>query len=125
RRPWHRRGAVDGARRQDGRGAAERHRPEQERGGAPFGRTRRTPPRTAADRGRVVRQVPAQGLMRAGAWAPQPGPQTAFIECPAFEVVYGGARGGGKTDASLGEFANHAERCGEAARGLFVRRTRT
>lgn len=58
------------------------------------------------------------------AWAPQPGPQTAFIRCPIFEVVYGGARGGGKTDASLGEWAIHAERYGINAKGLFVRRTR-
>jgi hypothetical protein len=57
-------------------------------------------------------------------WAPQPGPQHAFIQCPIFEVVYGGARGGGKTDAALGEWAIHAERYGVDAKGLFVRRTR-
>jgi hypothetical protein len=57
-------------------------------------------------------------------WAPQPGPQHAFIQCPVFEVVYGGARGGGKTDAALGDWANHAKRYGENAKGLFVRRTR-
>lgn len=57
-------------------------------------------------------------------WAPQPGPQHAFITCPIFEVVYGGARGGGKTDAALGEWAIHAERYGAKAKGLFVRRTR-
>jgi hypothetical protein len=57
-------------------------------------------------------------------WAPQPGPQHAFIKCPVFEVVYGGARGGGKTDAALGDFANHAKRYADNAKGLFVRRTR-
>lgn len=57
-------------------------------------------------------------------WAPQPGPQHAFITCPVFEVVYGGARGGGKTDAALGEWAIHAERYAKHAKGLFVRRTR-
>ena len=57
-------------------------------------------------------------------WAPQPGPQTAFVRSGVFEVVYGGARGGGKTDAALGEFAFHAEAVGAAARGLLVRRTR-
>jgi len=41
-----------------------------------------------------------------------------------FEVVYGGARGGGKTDASLGDFALHANAHGRFAKGLFVRRTR-
>jgi hypothetical protein len=58
-------------------------------------------------------------------WAPQEGPQKAFVECDAFEVVYGGARGGGKTDAVLGEFLYHAAECGPWARGLMVRRTRT
>lgn len=56
-------------------------------------------------------------------WRPQSGPQHAFITCPVFEVVYGGARGGGKTDAALGEWALHAKRYGENAKGLFVRRT--
>lgn len=57
-------------------------------------------------------------------WRPQPGPQHAYIKCPVFEVVYGGARGGGKTDAALGEWAIHAKRYAENAKGLFVRRTR-
>ena len=30
-------------------------------------------------------------------WEPQPGPQTALLACPVFEVFFGGARGGGKT----------------------------
>ena len=41
-----------------------------------------------------------------------------------FEVVYGGARGGGKTDGALGDFALHERRFGPAARGLLVRRMR-
>jgi hypothetical protein len=41
-----------------------------------------------------------------------------------FELVYGGARGGGKTDAALGDFAQHARAFGAAARGLLVRRAR-
>lgn len=57
-------------------------------------------------------------------WRPQAGPQHAFVTCPLFEVVYGGARGGGKTDATLGDFALHAKRYGANAKGLFVRRTR-
>ena len=59
-----------------------------------------------------------------GRWAPQAGPQEAFVSSPVFEVVYGGARGGGKTDAALGDFAIRAEAWGAAARGLLVRRTR-
>ncbi len=58
-------------------------------------------------------------------WKPQPGPQERFLEATEFEVIYGGARGGGKTDASLGDFAWHAARYGDAAQGLMVRRTRT
>jgi phosphate starvation-inducible PhoH-like protein len=29
-------------------------------------------------------------------WSPQPGPQTALLQCPVFEIFFGGARGGGK-----------------------------
>jgi len=58
------------------------------------------------------------------AWAPQPGPQTALLTCPVFEAFFGGARGGGKTDGMLGEWAVHADRYGENAIGLMVRRTR-
>lgn len=58
------------------------------------------------------------------AWAPQAGPQTAFVNCPLNDVVYGGARGGGKTDAALGDWALHAERYGPDAKGLMIRRTR-
>ncbi len=59
------------------------------------------------------------------AWEPQPGPQTALVRCPVFEVFYGGARGGGKTDGVLGEFLNHADEYGANAIALMVRRTRT
>ena len=58
-------------------------------------------------------------------WEPQSGPQTALITCPVFEVVYGGARGGGKTDGVLGDWINHADIYAEHARGLMVRRKRT
>jgi hypothetical protein len=57
-------------------------------------------------------------------FVPQPGPQTAFIKCPTDIVIYGGARGGGKTYASLGEFWIHAEDHGAHAVGLIVRRSR-
>ena len=56
------------------------------------------------------------------AWRPQAGPQYAFVKCPFFDVLFGGARGGGKTDACLGEFAIHASKYGKAARGVFMRR---
>jgi hypothetical protein len=58
-------------------------------------------------------------------WRPQPGPQTELLRCPTFEVFYGGARGGGKTDGMLGEWAQHAQMHGQHAVGKFFRRDRT
>lgn len=55
-------------------------------------------------------------------WAPQSGPQTSLIECPVFEVFFGGARGGGKTEGSIGDWLEHSSRYGEAAIGIFFRR---
>lgn len=56
-------------------------------------------------------------------FVPQP-QQQAFIECPADIVIFGGARGGGKTHGSLGEWWLHSEEYGAGARGLMVRKTR-
>ena len=57
-------------------------------------------------------------------FSPQPGPQTAFVNSPFDITVFGGARGGGKTYASLGSFFLRAQDHGQDARGLIVRRTR-
>jgi hypothetical protein len=57
-------------------------------------------------------------------WQPQRGPQTALLACPVFEVFFGGARGGGKTDGMLGEWASHAALHGKNAVGLMIRRER-
>lgn len=57
-------------------------------------------------------------------WEPQPGPQTALVTCPVFEVFYGGARGGGKTDGMLGDWISHAGMYGSGANGIMLRRTR-
>lgn len=57
-------------------------------------------------------------------WQPQPGPQMALVRCPIFEVFYGGARGGGKTDGVLGDFISHAGKYGKEAIALMVRRER-
>jgi hypothetical protein len=71
---------------------------------------------------------PNLGLRSEGAagptviWQPQPGPQTALIQCPVFEVFYGGARGGGKTESSIGDWLEHSNTYGEAAIGIFFRR---
>lgn len=56
-------------------------------------------------------------------WRAQPGPQEALVACPIFEVFYGGARGGGKTDGMLGDWLSHSAEWGEAAVGVFFRRT--
>lgn len=55
-------------------------------------------------------------------WQPQEGPQVALIECPVFEVFFGGARGGGKTEGSIGDWLQHSSLYGENAIGIFVRR---
>src|SRR5258708_12871450 len=54
-------------------------------------------------------------------WSPQPR-QSTMLSCPFFEIFYGGARGGGKSDAVLGDFASHADLFAEDAIGLLVRR---
>lgn len=55
-------------------------------------------------------------------WRPQPGPQSALVSSPVYEVFFGGARGGGKTDSFLGEFCVHAQKYGRHANGAFFRR---
>ena len=58
-------------------------------------------------------------------WQPQAGPQEALLACPVFEVFFGGARGGGKTDGMLGEWVSHQDPHGDNAIGLMIRRSRT
>ena len=58
-------------------------------------------------------------------WSAQTGPQRALISCPVFEVFFGGARGGGKTDGVLGDFIRHASLYGKNAIALMIRRQRT
>lgn len=55
------------------------------------------------------------------AWQPQPGPQTALINCPIEEILFGGARGGGKTDAVLGKYAIKDQRYGTQLNAVFFR----
>src|SRR5258705_4540172 len=59
------------------------------------------------------------------AWSPHGNrAQVRLLKCQVFEIFFGGARGGGKTDGVLGEFGAHASRYGKDAIGLMVRRTR-
>ncbi|WP_297389790.1 phage terminase large subunit [Acidiferrobacter sp.] len=65
-----------------------------------------------------------QGTRPRVIWQPQPGPQTALLRCPIPDVLFGGARGGGKTDALLGDFVAHASRYLDVAvRGVIFRRS--
>jgi len=54
-------------------------------------------------------------------WRPQAGPQKSLIDCPVYEIFYGGARGGGKTDGVLGKMALKANRLGAKFNCVFFR----
>lgn len=51
--------------------------------------------------------------------------QIQFLAVPWFEVLFGGSRGGGKTDAVIGDFLQHQAVEGKHAVGLVIRRERT
>lgn len=57
-------------------------------------------------------------------WEPQR-KQEMFITCPADDVGFGGARGGGKSDGVIGDWLDHEDRYGRDAIGLAFRRQRT
>jgi hypothetical protein len=57
-------------------------------------------------------------------WEPLPR-QSVFIQCPCSDVGFGGARGGGKSYAILGDWIGHEEQYGQHAIGLVLRRERT
>jgi len=57
-------------------------------------------------------------------WAVQPGSQEDFLNCPIFEVLYTGNRGGGKTACLLMDFAKECGRgYGAAWQGILFRHT--
>lgn len=47
-------------------------------------------------------------------WQPQEGPQEALITCPVAVILYGGARGGGKSDGILGKWLAHLNEADES-----------
>src|SRR5579872_5105262 len=56
-------------------------------------------------------------------WKPQSEPQEALCSTDVEDILYGGARGGGKTDGLLGCFLEHAKRYGAGAHGSLFRKT--
>ena len=66
---------------------------------------------------------PADALPYAsGRWEPHPRQRLA-MESIADELFFGGARGGGKSDWLIADFAAYAQEYGAAARGALFRRT--
>lgn len=55
-------------------------------------------------------------------WRPQPGRQKALIDCPIYEIFYGGARGGGKTDGVIGKMGLKATKHKDAFNCVFFRK---
>jgi len=55
-------------------------------------------------------------------WSPQPGPQTVAVGCPADIVLFGGSRGGGKTDCAIGKQVVGAMQYARNWNGLFLRK---
>ena len=56
-------------------------------------------------------------------WRPQPGPQTALLTCPCNDILFGGARGGGKTSAMIGHFVARSARYGKDHQAVWFRRS--
>lgn len=54
-------------------------------------------------------------------WSPHPGPQMDFLQAGEFEVLYGGAAGGGKSDALLFGGLRHIDK--EHYKAVFIRQT--
>lgn len=54
---------------------------------------------------------------------PQPGPQAALLACPANEILFGGARGGGKSYGLLLDWIAHMTTYPQHARGIIFRKT--
>ena len=59
--------------------------------------------------------------MRRIEWNPHPGPQTKYFQSKAFEVLYGGSKGGGKSECLLIDGLRQADQKGY--NGMLFRRT--
>jgi len=56
-------------------------------------------------------------------WTPQLGPQMFATVCPARMILFGGSRGGGKTDCAIGRQVYGAIEHGHKWNGLFIRKS--
>ena len=57
------------------------------------------------------------------AFEANPGVQSLMVSCPVGDLLYGGARGPGKTYGLLLDWLEHQDEFGSGAQGLLVRRT--
>ena len=55
--------------------------------------------------------------------APQPGPQTILMLAPCQDILYGGARGGGKTRGVIIKIVQHVQKWGDKAKVIVFRRS--
>lgn len=66
----------------------------------------------------------SRGRETRAAFAPLPGSQQAFLECPIFEACYGGGRGFGKSDCLIVDYAKDVDQgYGKDWKGLLLRKT--
>lgn len=72
----------------------------------------------------MAREERAEAAPELTLWEPQPR-QAAYITCPYDDVLFGGARGGGKTDATLGNIIDHQFEYGRHANMITFRKTIT
>ncbi|MEE8289788.1 MAG: hypothetical protein V3R25_10290 [Nitrosomonadaceae bacterium] len=54
-------------------------------------------------------------------WQPRSRTQELLCSCPVYEVFFGGARGGGKTDGVIGKYANKEKMYGGNFNGILFR----
>ncbi|MCD9188248.1 MAG: terminase family protein [Pyrinomonadaceae bacterium] len=68
--------------------------------------------------------APTIQIKQITAFEAMPGtPQEVMIACPFEDLLFGGARGGGKTYGMLGDWLSHADLYGANAYGVFFRKT--
>ena len=71
----------------------------------------------------LVRPIEDVMLDATKIWAPQAGPQMLATLCPVKMILFGGSRGGGKTDCAIGKQIYGALRYGPDWNGLFIRKS--